>query len=89
MAGAIETISGVYRDSTLRDMMLSRAMASRLNSDSSGKVQAQFLDGWDKKVDLEIAEGLPRGVRSKFGLLPPQYVWIESRKLEVEMTSGK
>ncbi len=82
VAGAIETISGVYRDSTLRDMMLARAMTSRLNADSNGIVQVQFLDGSDKKVDLEIAEGSPRGARSKFGLLPPQYVWVESRKLE-------
>src|SRR5262249_27656334 len=56
VAGTIETISGVYRDSTLRDMMLSRAMTSRLNSGFGGKVQARFLDGSDKQVDLEIAE---------------------------------
>jgi carboxyl-terminal processing protease len=82
VAGAIETISGVYRDSTLRDMMLSRAMTSRLNADFGGGVQVQFLDGSDKKVDLEIADGSPRGAKSKFGLLPPQYVWVESRKIE-------
>jgi len=82
VAGSIETVSGVYKDSTLRDMMLSRAITSRLNSDFGGKVQVQFLDGSDRKVDLEIAEGAPRGTRSKFGLLPPQYVWVESRKLE-------
>src|SRR5260221_2844309 len=63
-------------------MMLARAMTSRLNADSNGIVQVQFLDSSDKKVDLEIAEGSPRGARSKFGLLPPQYVWVESRKLE-------
>src|SRR5262249_9017345 len=42
VAAAIETISGAYRDSTLRDMMLARAMTSRLSADSGGKVQAQF-----------------------------------------------
>jgi len=82
VAPPIEAVSGVYKDSTLRDMMLSRAMTSRLTSGMSGKVRVQFLDGSDKKVDLELAESPPRGARSKFGLLPPQYVWVESRKLE-------
>jgi carboxyl-terminal processing protease len=82
VAPPIEAISGVYKDSTLRDMMLSRAMTSRLTAGMGGKVQVQFLDGADKQVAVEIGEGTARGARSKFGLLPPQYVWVESRKLE-------
>ena len=37
VAGPIETVGGVYKDSTLRDMMLSRAMASRLGRAKSGR----------------------------------------------------
>src|SRR6185436_10006689 len=59
VAAPIEAVSGVYKDSTLRDMMLSRAMTSRLTSGMSGKVRVQFLDGSDKKVDLELAESPP------------------------------
>ena len=82
LAGPIETVGGVYKDSTLRDMMLSRAMASRLGGDVDEKVRVQFLDGVGKKVDLEISEAPPRGAPAKFGMLPMQYVWIESRRLE-------
>ena len=46
------------------------------------KVRLQFIDGAGAKVELEIGAGKPRGARTTFGLLPPQYVWIESRKLE-------
>src|SRR5882762_3320736 len=41
VTGTIETITGVYRDSTLRDMMLSRGMTARLNSDSGAKIEVQ------------------------------------------------
>jgi carboxyl-terminal processing protease len=81
VAATIDTVGDAYRNSTLRDMMLSRAITSRLNADLGDKIRVQFLDGSDKKVELEIAEAPPRGARSKFGLLPAQHVWVESRKL--------
>src|SRR5262249_13095702 len=82
VAGPIESVGGIYKNSTLRDMMLARAINGRLTAEDGGKVRVQFLDAQDKTVDLEIPEGAPRGNRSKFGLLPTQYVWIESRKLD-------
>jgi carboxyl-terminal processing protease len=82
VAATIESVSQSYRDSTLRELMLARALASRLNRDLDDTVRVRFLDGEGKTVDLKIAEAAPRGVRTKFGLLPTQYVWAESRKLE-------
>jgi carboxyl-terminal processing protease len=82
VAASIETVSKAYRDSTLRDMMLARALSSRLSGDVGDRVRVEFLDAAGKRVELEILEGPTRGVRTTFGLLPPQYVWIESRKLE-------
>jgi carboxyl-terminal processing protease len=82
VAASIETIGDAYRQSTLRDLMLVRALSSRLNPDIGDKVRVGFLDGAGKKVDLEITSGPPRGARAKFGMLPAQYVWIESRKLD-------
>ncbi len=82
VAGIIESVTRTYQDSTLRDLMLARAIASRLSGNSDGNVRVRFLDASGKTADLTLAEAPPRGVKTKFGLLPTQYVWFESRKLE-------
>ena len=82
IAPSIESIGNSYRDSTLRELMLARAMGSRLSRDVDDTVRVRFLDGEGKAVDLKIAETAPRGAKTHFGLLPTQYVWVESRKLE-------
>jgi carboxyl-terminal processing protease len=81
VAPSIESVSHTYRDSTLRELMLARAVASKLNGDLDDTVRVEFVDGAGKTTDLEIAESPPRGSKTTFGLLPTQYVWIESRKL--------
>ena len=82
VAAIIESVSQSYRDSTLRELMLARAIGSRLSRDLDERVSVRFLDGEGKTVDLKIAEAAPRGVKTHFGLLPAQYVWVESRKLQ-------
>jgi carboxyl-terminal processing protease len=82
VAPSIESVSHSYSDSTLRDLMLARALSTRLSRDLDDTVRVRFLDGDGKTVDLRIAEAPPRGARTEFGLLPTQYVWVESRKLE-------
>jgi carboxyl-terminal processing protease len=82
VAPSIESISHSYSDSTLRELMLARALSTRLNRDLDDTVRVRFLDGEGKIVNLKIAEAPPRGARTEFGLLPTQYVWVESRKLE-------
>jgi carboxyl-terminal processing protease len=81
VSGPIQTVGAAYKDSTLRDMMLSRAIISRLSGEVGEKVRIQFLDGAGAKVELKIGEAPPRGDKAKFGLLPTQHVWFESRKL--------
>jgi carboxyl-terminal processing protease len=82
VADSIESVSQTYKDSTLRDLMLTRALTSRLDGDLNDIVKVRFLDAAGKTVDLQIAEAPPRGAKTTFGLLPTQYVWVESRKLE-------
>src|ERR1700730_16502636 len=82
VAATIESISYSYRASTLRDMMLARAIGSRLSRNLDETVRVRFLDAAGKTVDLKIGQTAPQGAKTKFGLLPTQYVWVESRKLE-------
>jgi carboxyl-terminal processing protease len=82
VAGTIESVTRTYQNSTLRDLMVARAISSRLGGNAEGTTRIQFLDGAGKTADLTLGEAPPRGVRTKFGLLPTQYVWFESRRLE-------
>lgn len=66
----------------LRDMVLNRAIAARLNVDAGSKVKVEFLDGNDGPVTIDVLATRPRGNPARFGHLPPQYVWFESRRLE-------
>jgi carboxyl-terminal processing protease len=69
IAGMDEVVARVekqYKDSTLRDMMLARAVKAKLSEEPE---KAQGL------------EGHPLGEPVKFGNLPTQYFWIESKRV--------
>lgn len=82
LAGVIDSIARAYEKSTLRDLTLARAVLSRLHAEAGEAVRVRFLDGAGRTIDLGVGEGPPRGVKTKFGLLPPQYVWVDTRKLD-------
>lgn len=62
----------------------SRIAANRLGGPTGTPKSIVFLDGEDKEVQLEIALAAARGVKARFGFLPPQNVWIESAVLKGE-----
>jgi carboxyl-terminal processing protease len=76
----IARISGRFKDSTLLDLRLARAVESRLQGETGSTVQISFLDGADKAVSLDLKRVAPRGKLVHFGNLPPEYVWSEWRK---------
>src|SRR5258708_4275705 len=65
VAGSIETVGAAYKDSTLRDMMLSRALASRLSGDVGEKARVQFQDGTGGNPALKIGSAPPRAASAK------------------------
>src|SRR5260370_11784979 len=79
---AIEGISKSYRDSTLRDLMLTRSLAFKLNGNLGDTVLMRFLDDTGKTVDLKIGDAPPRGAKTTFGRLPTPYGWGETRMVE-------
>lgn len=65
----------------IHELQLTRAVAARLSGPIGGTVDAAFLDGADKTIDLQLPLTAPRGALSAFGNLPAQHVWFESRKI--------
>jgi len=82
VAPVIDSVDKAFRNSTLREMRLARAVQAKLGGEVDDKIGVRFLDGAGKTVDLEIGLIAPRGEINKFGNLPPQHVWIESRKVD-------
>jgi carboxyl-terminal processing protease len=66
----------------LEDLTLRRAVLALVSAPVGAPVKTEFLDGGGRKTALSLAAGVPRGRLSKFGNLPPLYVWAESRKID-------
>jgi carboxyl-terminal processing protease len=66
MDDVVARVDKEYKDSTLRDMMLARAVKAKLAEEPA---KAKGL------------EGHPPGDPVKFGNLPTQYFWIESKRM--------
>ncbi|MGH9659057.1 MAG: S41 family peptidase, partial [Bryobacteraceae bacterium] len=79
---AVRKVNEAYKDSTVREMLLSRAILSRLSGSVGQNAKVEFRDGAGRASEMAIEYGPPRGTRSRFGHLPPQYVWFNSRRLD-------
>ena len=66
MDDLVARVDEQYKDSSLRDMMLARAVKAKLASEPA---------------KAEGFEGHRQGEPVKFGLLPTQYFWIESKRI--------
>ena len=75
-------IEAAYRNSTLVELVLARAFQQKLSGDPGERAKVEFAEGGGAKVEKEIVLKTPRGTPARFGHLPPQRVWFESRRLE-------
>jgi carboxyl-terminal processing protease len=80
LAPIVAKLNETYADSTLRDLMLRRAMLARLDGVGES-VPVEFLDGAGQRVTKTIAETSPRGELVQFGYLNPMHVWISTSKV--------
>ncbi len=81
LAPALKRTAETYADSTMREMMLSHVVFSRLWGPAGNPVDLEFRDGHDKRVLLSLDREPFRGTPAKFGYLPEEHVWIESKRL--------
>lgn len=78
LAPAIEKLSA---DPEVHEIMLERAILAHLSGPVGGALHVVVLDGTNQNRAVDLTLGEPRGNPSKFGNLPTEYVWIESKKM--------
>jgi carboxyl-terminal processing protease len=80
LAPIVAKLNETYAGSTLRDLMLRRAILGRLEG-AAGASQVEFLDAAGKHVGKTLAPGQPKGDRVQFGYLNPMQVWFNSSRV--------
>ena len=85
LAPALRRTAETYKTSTMREMMLSRVVFSRLYGPAGNPVDIEFRDGHDRRVNLSLEREPFRGVPAKFGYLPEEHVWIESKRIGTDV----
>jgi carboxyl-terminal processing protease len=85
LAPGLRKIERNFRDSTLHDLMLERAVTARLDGAAGSRVNVRFRDAQGRGTTLDMERTRPRGERFSFGNLPPMYFWVESRKVRPDI----
>ncbi len=80
IAPVIAKLDARYSKSTLRELMMQRAVLSRLDAGSE-PASIEFLDGSGRHVTKKLAKGKPRGTLTQFGYLYPMHVWFDSSRI--------
>jgi carboxyl-terminal processing protease len=72
----VARVGKLYENSTLRDMMLARAVQS-----AAAGSAVELSDGHGGKATIDPDSEPRKGEPVQFGNLPTQYVWIESKRI--------
>lgn len=76
MGETVAKVEKIYEHSTMREMMVSRAVAS-----AAGTHKVMLSNGKGGHSEPDPDEFSPRGEPTSFGNLPTQYVWTETRQI--------
>ncbi|HTW67121.1 MAG TPA: S41 family peptidase [Bryobacteraceae bacterium] len=79
IAPVVSKLSEMYAGSTLRDILLRRAILARL--DGGDPVVVEFLDGAGQESVKTLAPAQPRGTLVRFGYLNPMHVWFSTSRV--------
>jgi carboxyl-terminal processing protease len=74
-------IKKLKTDPDIHELMLERAILSRLSGPEGSKLHVVFRDAANRSVPMDLALGAPRGQIATFGNLPPQHVWVDSKRI--------
>ena len=85
LAPALERVTASFRDSTLLDLRLTRAVLGRLDGTAGKPVEVEFLDGADHKKTVRLVRAMPRGALVQLGSFPTFYFWQESKMVRPDV----
>lgn len=74
----LERLAKEFESKTYANLILARAVTTRLQGDLGKTVRVRLLEGMGRKIEMDVPFGEPRGRLVSFGNLPPQRVWIET-----------
>jgi carboxyl-terminal processing protease len=80
MAPILKRIHDQFAASTLLDLRLAGAALARLQGSLGGSAVLDVIDGNGRPLAIDVERAMPRGKLVSFGNLPPQYLWVDSRK---------
>lgn len=78
VAPIVQKLDETYAKSTLRDLVLRRAILSRLEGKQGESSSVEFLDGGGRRITKTLTHGKPKGTLVQFGYLYPAHVWFDS-----------
>jgi carboxyl-terminal processing protease len=81
LAPVVGKLDKAYAGSTLRDLMMRRAILGRLEYQGDKPVDVLLLDGDAKRVTKTLAQAAPKGELVQFGYLNPMHVWISGSRV--------
>lgn len=81
LAPVVAKLNDTYSGSSLRDLMLRRAILGRLGGQPNGPVDIEFVDGDGKYVNRSVAQDDPKGDVVQFGYLSPMHVRFRSTRV--------
>lgn len=81
VAPIVAKLDETYAESTLRALMVHRAILAKLSSNASAPLQVEFLDGANKHVIKSLMLESAKGERVQFGFLGPMQVWFKSSRV--------
>ena len=77
----LAAIAKEFEGKTLQELVLSDAVAGRLEGNIGESVMVSFLDGNNKTVQHSLRLAETRGMKFQIGNLPSGHVWIDTRSI--------
>ena len=85
VAPVLATLDKTYATSTLRELMLSRAVEEHLHGGIGQRTTVGFIDGDGHGVERKMTFAEPSGTLTQFGYLPPMYVDMDSKRVRPDI----